>query len=112
MHILTSGNNLGDIPMVWCSLFQHVHSSWTRNIYWTCRDPTVNPRSRSSSLRIPDRKRKDDSSPFPVHNVDEVGMMLGLQGSKLGDLQAFCRRNKVKTLSVFGSRARGDAGEI
>jgi predicted nucleotidyltransferase len=41
-----------------------------------------------------------------------VGMMLGLQGSKLGDLQGFCRRNKVKTLSVFGSRARGDAGEI
>ena len=37
--------------------------------------------------------------------------MLGLQGSKLGDLQGFCRRNKVKTLSVFGSRARGDAGE-
>ena len=38
-------------------------------------------------------------------------MMLGLPGSKLGDLQAFCRRNKVKTLSVFGSQARGDAEE-
>lgn len=37
--------------------------------------------------------------------------MEGFPRSKLGTLRAFCRRNKVRTLSVFSSRARGDAVE-
>ncbi len=37
--------------------------------------------------------------------------MSGVPRSKLGALRVFCRRNGVRSLSVFGSRARGDAAE-
>lgn len=37
--------------------------------------------------------------------------MEGIPRSKLGALRAFCRSHGLKSLSVFGSRARGDARE-
>ncbi len=46
-----------------------------------------------------------------MHNEVEEGIMHGIPRSKFGALRAFCRRNGVRSLSVFGSRARGDAAE-
>lgn len=37
--------------------------------------------------------------------------MKGIPRSKLGAVRAFCKGHAVRSLAVFGSRARGDAAE-
>jgi predicted nucleotidyltransferase len=37
--------------------------------------------------------------------------MKGIHRSKLGAVRAFCKAHAVRSLAVFGSRARGDAAE-